>query len=113
MYNYYYYSVITVSEQEFNGKAGDIITCMATGYPEPNIVWLNDNGSVVNKSRPVNDSAASVILTVRRSDAGNYRCFANNFVGNDTTIINIKTVQCKLLSNYFMEICLYVIIMCT
>ena len=69
----------------------------------PDIVWLNNNGSVVNKSRPVNDSVTNIVsvtMTVRRSDAGNYTCFANNSAGNDTTIISIETVQCKF---YFFE----------
>ena len=80
------------------------ITCTATGYPEPDIVWLNNDGSVVDKNRLAIGSAMaggvsnlfnmSVLMIVGRNDIGIYTCVANNSIGNDT--INI-TVRCKLL----------------
>ena len=84
---------------------GENITCTATGYPVPDIVWLN-NGSVVNASRLITDSAVttdndnlfsvSVSMIVTRNDAGVYTCLASNFLGNDIHIINI-TVECESL----------------
>ena len=95
--------IITILE-EYTVTEGDNITCTATGYPEPDIVWLNHDGSVVDKNRLVTDSEittgvdnlvkVNVSMTVRRNDGGVYKCVANNSVGNNTSIINI-TVNCK------------------
>ena len=96
--------VITASEQEFNITEGNIITCTASGYPVPDIVWLNNDGSVVDKNRIKTDravatgvgnlSSVSVSMIIGRNDAGAYTCVAYNSIGNDTSTINI-TVNCK------------------
>ena len=96
--------VITIAETEQGVIEGDSITCTATGYPVPDIVWLNNDGSVVDENRIKTDSVmatgvgnlsnVSVSMTVGRNDAGVYICIANNFIGNDTRTINI-TVNCK------------------
>ena len=100
--------VITASEQEFNITEGDIITCTATGYPVPDIVWQNNDGSEVDNNRVKTDSAmatgvgnlynVSVSMIIGRNDTGVYTCIANNSIGNDTRTINI-TVNCKELCN--------------
>ena len=84
---------------------GDSIACTATGYPEPNIVWLNSSESEVNEDRLMPGSptatgigdliSMSVSLIVRGGDDGVYICVARNSVGNDSYTISI-TVQCKL-----------------
>ena len=98
--------------QQFNiteGSSGSI-TCTATGYPVPTVVWQNSNGSSLSNNRLVSGSplymstgvgnvtSISVELMVigaLRVDTGMYRCSANNSVGSTTRNINI-TVQCKL-----------------
>ena len=87
------------------------ITCTATGYPVPIVVWQNSDGSSLNNNRLVsgspvisstgvgNVSSVSVELMVigaMRVDTGMYTCSANNSASNTARIINI-TVQCKLL----------------
>ena len=94
---------IPETKQAYNITEGGNITCTATGYPVPDIVWLN-NGSVVDKNRLVpisimatgvsNVSSMSVSMVVRRDDGGVYTCVANNFLGYDSSTVNI-TVQCK------------------
>ena len=98
--------IITIPEtkQAYNITEGNNITCTATGYPVPDIVWLNINGSVVDENRLVpssimttgigNVSSMSVSMIVRRGDSGVYSCHTNNFLGNDSSTINI-TVHCK------------------
>ena len=87
------------------------ITCTATGYPVPTVVWQNSDGSSLSNNRlvsgsPVNISSTGVgnvssvsveliVIGAMRVDSGMYRCSANNSVSNATTNINI-TVQCKL-----------------
>ena len=99
------------NEQEFNiteGSSGSI-TCTATGYPVPTVVWQNSDGNIMNNSRLVsgdpmtmptgngNESSVSVELMVigaMRVDSGMYRCSVNNIVNSTTRNITI-TVQCK------------------
>ena len=96
------------AEQEYIITENDNITCTAIGYPVPDIVWLNNDGSVVDKNRIKTDGAmatgvgnlsiVSVSMTIGRNDTGVYKCIANNSIGNDTRTINI-TVHCKELCN--------------
>ena len=92
--------------EENNGS----ITCTATGYPVPTVVWQNSDGSSLSNNRLVSGSpvisptgvgnvtSVSVELMMvgaMRVDTGMYRCSANNSVSSTTRNINI-TVQCKL-----------------
>ena len=97
--------VFNVTERN-NGS----ITCTATGYPVPTIVWQNSDGSSLSNSRLVsgdpvisstgvgNVSSVSVELMVigaMRVDTGMYRCSANNSI--NSTIRNVViTVRGKL-----------------
>ena len=97
--------------QQFNITEGSngSITCTATGYPVPTVVWQNSDGSSLSNNRLVSGSpvisptgvgnvtSVSVELMVigaMRVDTGMYRCSANNSVSSTTRNINI-TVQCK------------------
>ena len=98
--------------QQFNITEGSngSITCTATGYPVPTVVWQNSNGSSLSNNRlvsgsPVNISSTGVgnetsvsvelmVIRAMRIDTGMYRCSANNSVRNTSRNINI-TVQCK------------------
>ena len=97
--------------QEFNITEGSngSITCTATGYPVPTVVWQNSDGSSLSNNRLVsgspvisstgvgNESSVSVELMVigaMRVDTGMYRCSVNNIVNNTTRFITL-TIQCK------------------
>ena len=90
------------------GRNGSI-TCTATGYPAPTVVWQNSDGSSLNNNRLVsgpvnmlptgvgNEISVSVELKVIgaiREDDRMYRCSANNIIGNTTANIRI-IIQCK------------------
>ena len=99
--------------QQFNITEGSNgpITCTATGYPVPTVVWQNSDGSSLSNNRlvtgsPVNISSSGVgnmtivsvelmVIGAMRVDTGMYRCSVSNSVSNTTRNINI-TVQCKL-----------------
>ena len=98
------------TKQAYNITDGDNITCTATGYPVPDIVWLNEDGSEVDENRLISGSvmttdidnipSVSVSMIIRRSDGGIYKCLANNSLGNDNSTIHIN-VQRKL------SVCIY------
>ena len=98
--------------QQFNITEGSngSITCTATGYPVPTVVWQNNDGSSLSNNRLVsgspvisstgvgNVSSVSVELMVigaMRVDSGMYRCSASNSIGSATRSISMF-VQCKL-----------------
>ena len=98
--------------QQFNITEGsnESITCAATGYPVPTVVWQNSDGSSLSNNRlvsgsPVNISSTGVgnvtsvsvelmVIGAMRVDTGMYRCSANNSVSSTTRNINI-TIHCK------------------
>ena len=95
--------IIALDEEAYKLTEGDDIACTATGYPAPDIVWLYNDGSVVDKNRIKTDAAmatgvgnlisVSVSMTIGRP--GIYVCAANNSIGNDNRTINIF-VHCEL-----------------
>ena len=94
-----------IEGQQFNiieGTNGSI-TCTATGYPVPTVVWQNSDGSSLSNGRLVSSSPVisstgiSIELTVigaNRTDSGIYRCLANNTINSTSRNISY-TVQCK------------------
>ena len=98
--------------QQFNiieGSNGSI-TCTATGYPVPIVVWQNSDGSSLSNNRLVsgspvisstgvgnvsNVSVELMVIGAIRVDTGIYRCSANNSVNSATRNISIS-VLCKL-----------------
>ena len=91
------------------------IICEATGYPPPTIVWSRSNEALSDRvsvsdgvSVPTGNgnvrrvSVNLTIMSTSREDTGVYICSANNYIGSDSTNVNV-TVQCKfLLSSVFI-----------
>ena len=117
-------NITTLMEgQQFNiieGYNGSI-TCTATGYPVPTVVWQNSDGSSLSNNRLISDSpvisstgvgnvsSVSVELMVigaMRVDTGMYRCSVNNSISSTTRNISI-TVQCKFCNNYYKHVAIY------
>ena len=100
-------------EQEFiitEGSNGSI-TCTATGYPPPTVVWQDSDGTLLSDGRLVfggavmsstgvgNVTSVSVELMVTgamRVDTGVYTCSVSNGINSTNRTITI-TVQCKSL----------------
>ena len=81
------------------------ITCTATGYPVPTVVWQNSDGSSLSNNRLVSGSAVIsstgvgnvtsvsvelMVIGAMRADTGLYRCSASNSVSDTTRNININ-----------------------
>ena len=96
-----------VEGQEFiitEGSDGSI-TCTATGYPPPTVVWQNiDSNDRLMSGTPIisptgvgnviSVSAELMVTGAMRVDTGMYTCSASNILGSNTTNI-IITLQCK------------------
>lgn len=63
------------------------IQCQAEGYPRPLIVWERLDGSSI--SHVVSDNGILRFSQIRKSDEGDYRCFAKNNVGEDSEIVHV------------------------
>ena len=95
----------------FTEGSNGSITCTATGFPVPTIVWQNNDGSSLSNNRLISGDPMNISLTVvgnvtnvsielmvigtLRVDTGMYRCSVSNSVNSIASNINI-TVQCKL-----------------
>ena len=99
-----------VNETIIIERNGTTITCEASGYPPPTIVWSRLDGNLSdrvlvsdNVSVPTgygNVTRVSVNLTITnasREDTGEYMCSANNSIGSEERDVSI-TVQCKFLN---------------
>ena len=99
---------IPVEGQEFTITEGSdgSITCTATGYPPPTVVWQNiDSNDRLMSGTPMisptgvgNVTSVSVELMVTgamRGDTGMYICSAENSVGKVTDVTVTITVQCE------------------
>ena len=103
------------------GSSGSI-TCTATGYAVPTIVWQNSDGSSLSNNRlvsgsPVNISSTGVgnvssvsvelmVLGAMRVDSGMYRCSANNSVSSTTRNITILVQGKYMHSMYSCGVCI-------
>ena len=69
------------------------MTCNATGKPTPTVTWIREGNSKVYSTGE--GSAALLFTTVSRSDAGQYRCKANNTAGTRETGALSLVIHCK------------------
>ena len=63
------------------------MTCEASGDPKPNVHWITKYGQRINGNM-LN------FTNINRSDAGQYRCEAENDCGSDSRVKTVK-VNCK------------------
>ena len=75
------------------------LSCNAVGQPEPTISWTK-HGSPLNTSGNSRislsgDKKQLTIRNVHRTDSGEYRCVANNSLGNVSSTASTLSVQCK------------------
>ena len=70
------------------------VYCGASGKPAPNIAWIRvfENGS---ESQMLHTGASWNIVNISKTDAGKYRCTANNGVGSSVSHTITVYVLCK------------------
>ena len=69
------------------------VACNATSVATPTVTWLREGSSKVYSTGE--GSATLSFSSVSRSDAGQYRCKANNTAGIDETGALSLVVNCK------------------
>ena len=59
------------------------LDCIATGHPQPNIIWYKDGNLIEHKKRIkiFVDNGTLFITKVKEKDIGKYRCEAKNKIG--------------------------------
>ena len=98
--------------QTFAVDAGNTITflCVASGNPTPSISWnredtvLNNDSQVTVYEELVTENEVTFLqsileLCAEEADAGQYSCFANNTLGNDTASF-VLTVNAQSKQQY-------------
>ena len=76
-----------------------ILFCNASGDPVPTVSWTKD-GSIISANgdsriRFSTDNKELNIADVSTADEGEYRCVANNSLGNASSNAALLKVQCK------------------
>ena len=89
---------ITVFESE---KHNVTLFCNATGRPTASLSWIR-----VSDETTVASGNTLLIQTADRTDRGEYRCEANNGVGNAASKTAYLDVQCKCISPFLNVKCL-------
>ncbi|KAL9964725.1 hypothetical protein ACROYT_G028405 [Oculina patagonica] len=67
------------------------LTCYASGYPKPTIIWTKDSVSV---KEAIASGHFFHLVNAHRKDAGSYRCTASNGYGKNVTSVSIISIKC-------------------
>ena len=92
---------ITTHPQNGTKTEGENVTlfCNASGNPLPELSWTLHGSPISTIANPrislSSDKKELTIMNVSRLDNGEYRCVANNIVGNAASNAATLKVQCK------------------
>ncbi|XP_078407396.1 LOW QUALITY PROTEIN: hemicentin-1-like [Cetorhinus maximus] len=82
---------VSPSSQGFLRGAEVRISCSATGYPDPGVVWIHEDALVRSSDRfTVNEFGTLIIKDSVPEDAGSYTCLASNAIGTDREEAKLK-----------------------
>ena len=88
-----------------------VFNCVVGGYPTPDVAW-EKNGVELNVVADArlrvsfnNENHQLVISNVQQSDAGQYRCVANNSLDTATSSSATLTVHYECQSSVYLYIC--------
>ena len=100
---------ITEHPQDTTTTEGSNVTfsCNAIGNPVPTFSWTIDGYAVNTTANPrislSLENKQLTITNVKRTDSGNqYRCVANNIIGNVTSNAATLNIQCKYYFSLFL-----------
>ena len=82
-----------------------VLTCTATGIPQPTISWLKDSGAITHDLVKFNISSDGMTLTILNMtylDSGRYSCSAQNEAGIDSRQFSLSVIGKYLIRELFM-----------
>ena len=86
-----------------------VFSCVVAGYPEPDVAWtkngvkLNASGNARLDVSSNNGNHQLNILKVQKSDAGIYRCEANNSLDNASSSAATLTIHCECKMDFSLK----------
>ena len=93
---------------ELEGQTA-VFNCVVGGYPTTDVAWEKD-GAELNVAAHArlsvsfnNGNHQLIISNVQQSDAGQYRCVANNSLDTATSFSATLTVHCKSKSRFSVK----------
>ncbi|KAM7349811.1 terribly reduced optic lobes isoform 23-T23 [Cochliomyia hominivorax] len=77
-----------------------LLYCSATGIPQPRVQWLRVNGQPLSHRHQAQHGEPGyiVIEDVKLEDAGDYKCVAENEVGNATAVATIRVIESPVIT---------------
>ena len=93
---------------ELEGQTA-VFNCVVAGYPTPDVAWeknrveLNVAAHARLSGSFNNGNHQLIISNVQQSDAGQYRCVANNSLDTATSFSATLTVHCKSKSRFSVK----------
>ena len=78
-----------------------VFNCVVAGYPTPDVAWTKNEAELIVaadarlRASSNNGNHQLALLNVQQSDAGQYRCVANNSLDTATSSSATLTVQCE------------------
>ena len=81
-------SIQSIEDQFVIERRNASLICNASGTPQPTVFWID----VAGGQRTI--SSGLEFTNISRSEAGEYRCEANNECGNAVEAVNV-TVLCE------------------
>lgn len=77
--------------QGFKGEQGIELRCITSGNPPPKITWYCKDQELSDSIHyRLPDNGSLLIVSMLPQLAGEYSCFAENIVGNDTGLITLE-----------------------
>ncbi|XP_065366162.1 basement membrane-specific heparan sulfate proteoglycan core protein isoform X5 [Calliphora vicina] len=76
-----------------------MLYCSATGIPQPRVQWVRVNGQPLSPRHQIqqNEPGYIIINDVMLVDAGDYKCVAENEVGNATAISTLRVIEAPVI----------------
>ena len=78
-----------------------VFNCVVAGYPTPDVAWTKNEAELIVaadvrlRASSNNGNHQLALLNVQQSDAGKYRCVANNSLDTANSSSATLTVQCE------------------
>jgi len=82
-------SSVTVSPSSGSFKAGDVLTCMSDGYPQPSYQWTDSDGVVVSNASTTTLSEGWFSLTCTATGNFTTPCKASTTISGNTIGLSI------------------------